>query len=402
MSGFRAALVEGIHPSAERYLREHGYAEVVSLPASAAEREVREAIRGAHLVGIRSRTPFDAKRFGECAELLALGCFCIGTDRVDLAAGAARGVPVFNAPHSNTRSVAELVIGLAIMLLRDVARKNALVHAGRWPKSATGSREARGKTIGIVGYGHIGSQVSILAEALGMRVLYFDVEVKLPLGNAQPCRSLDELLAGSDLVTLHVPETPLTRGMIGAPQLARMRPGAALVNTSRGSVVDLDALAAAVRDGRLSGAAVDVFPEEPESNEARFESPLRALDNVILTPHVAGSTGEAQEKIGVEVAQKLHHHASRGSTMGAVNFPELNLAEHEGAIRVLHVHRNVPGVLRQINRIVADAGLNVVGQHLQTLHETGYVVLDVEGPRPPDLAGPLRAVPGTIRARVLG
>ncbi len=397
----KIALVEGIHPSAVAYLRDHGFSDLVSLPADAPEAEVRAALRGAQLAGIRSRTRLDAELFQEADGLLAVGCFCIGTDQVDLPAAAARGIPVFNAPHSNTRSVAELVIGFVIMLLRDAYRKSVQAHAGRWAKTAAGSREVRGKTLGIVGYGHIGSQLSVLAESMGMRVIYHDIQVKLPLGNAEPVRSLDALLERADIVTLHVPQTPATRGLLGAPELARMRRGAALINTSRGTVVDLEALAAALREGRLSGAAIDVFPEEPSSNGAPFESPLRGAESAILTPHIAGSTQEAQEKIGVEVARKLSHYATRGATVGSVNFPELHLAEHAGALRILHIHRNVPGVLRQINRIVAEAGHNIVGQHLQTLHDVGYVVLDVEDGGTAPILPALQAIPGTIRARLL-
>ncbi|MGQ0614053.1 MAG: phosphoglycerate dehydrogenase [Planctomycetaceae bacterium] len=397
----RIALVEGIHPSAVAYFRDHGFQDLISLPADAPEAEVAAALRGAQLVGVRSRTRLDAPLFAEAPDLMAVGCFCIGTDQVDLPAAATRGIPVFNAPHSNTRSVAELVIGFVIMLLRDAVRKNVQAHAGRWSKSAAGSREVRGKTLGIVGYGHIGSQLSVLAESMGMRVIYHDIQVKLPLGNAEPVRSLDALLVRSDIVTLHVPQTPETRGLIGAPELARMRRGAALINTSRGTVVDLEALAAALRQARLSGAAVDVFPEEPGSNGAPFDSPLRGIESAILTPHVAGSTQEAQEKIGAEVARKLTHYAARGATVGAVNFPELHLADHAGALRILHIHRNVPGVLRQINRIVAEEGLNIVGQHLQTLHDVGYVVLDVELAGPTALLPALQAIPGTIRTRLL-
>jgi D-3-phosphoglycerate dehydrogenase / 2-oxoglutarate reductase len=400
-SALSVVLLEGVHASAVEYLHAHGFPRVERLTGALDRAALHSAVRSAHLLGVRSRTRVDAAALAAAPELLALGAFCIGTSQLDLEAAAARGVPVFNAPHSNTRSVAELVLGYTILLLRDVHRKSVAAHAGRWLKGSTGSHEVRGKTLGIVGYGHIGSQVSVLAEGLGMRVLYYDVEVKLPLGNAQPTRALDELLPQCDVVTLHVPDTPLTRGMVGRREIALLRPGAKLVNTSRGTVVDLEALADALRAGHVGGAAVDVFPEEPATNDEPFRTPLQGLDNVLLSPHVAGSTVEAQEKIGVEVARKLAHYATRGATAGAVNFPQLALGEVRTACRVLHVHRNVPGVVRAINDILADAGLNVAGQVLDTHGEVGYVAVDVEGDPPPDLLERVRAVPATVRARVV-
>jgi len=397
----RLLLLEGIHESAVDLLRRGGYTNVDLRPAALPRDELMEAIADVHVVGIRSRTQLDAEVLERAARLIAVGCFCIGTNQVDLAAAARRGIPVFNAPHSNTRSVAELVIGLTIMLMRGVFEKNHAVHAGTWPKSAAGSHEVRGKTIGIVGYGHIGSQVSILAEGLGMQVRYFDIVDKLPLGNAQPLESLEALLGAADVVTLHVPQTPLTNGMIDAARLACMRRGAFLINTSRGVVVDQEALAAAVRDGRVGGAAVDVFPKEPHSRDGAVESPLRGLGRVVLTPHVAGSTREAQEKIGAEVAAKLAAFSDRGATVGAVNFPELSLAAHSGTHRILHIHRNVPGMLQQINKAVADDEINVLAQHLETAGEIGYVVLDIEKVGSSRLFAKLKDIPGTIRARLL-
>jgi len=397
----RIVLCEGIHPSAVRLLEEHGYTQVESIPRAPSPSELKELVKDARILGIRSRTILDRDAIAAGSKLVAIGCFCIGTDQVDGEFAAERGIPVFNAPHANTRSVAELVIGLAIMLERDTFHKSGLVHAGSWPKSAKGAREVRGKTIGIVGYGHIGSQVSILAEGLGMRVLFYDIVPKLPLGNAAPVSSLEELLGASDVVTLHVPQTPATTNMIDAQRIAAMRKGAFLINTSRGVVVDPAALAAALREGHLAGAAVDVFPSEPRSPEAPLESPLRGIPNVILTPHVAGSTEEAQEKIGAEVAAKLLAYSDRGSTVGAVNFPELSLTPHGDANRILHIHGNVPGVLQRINSAIAAEGINVLAQHLETRKSIGYVVFDIEKTESTSLLERLKAIPGTIRARIL-
>jgi len=397
----RIVLCEGIHASAIAYFEQHGYTQIESLSRAPSPSELRQLASSAHILGIRSRTVLDRDALSAGTKLIAVGCFCIGTDQVDGEFAADRGVPVFNAPHANTRSVAELVIGLSIMLERDTFRKSGLVHAGSWPKSAKGAREVRGKTIGIVGYGHIGSQVSILAEGLGMRVLFHDIVPKLPLGNAAPVATIEELLAAADVVTLHVPQTPATTNLMDEARIRAMRKGAFLVNTSRGVVVDQKALAAALRDGHLAGAAVDVFPSEPRSPDAPLDSPLRGIPNVILTPHVAGSTEEAQEKIGAEVASKLVVYSDRGSTVGAVNFPELTLASHEGANRVLHIHENVPGMLQRINSAIAAEGINVLAQHLETRARIGYVVLDIEKQASTALLGRLRAIPGTIRARIL-
>ena len=393
----RVLLLEGIHDSTERALVRVGYTHVDChdvLPPL-------EELKDVRLLGIRSRTQVDQAVLDATPKLMAIGCFCIGTNQVDLNAAAERGVPVFNAPHSNTRSVAELVIGLTIMLLRGTFAKSRAVRRGTWPKTAPGSHEVRGKTMGIVGYGHIGSQVSILAEALGMNVVYYDIEQKLPLGNAHAVDSLDEILEVADLVTLHVPLTELTDGMMNADKLRKMRPGASLINTSRGAVVDQEALATALKDGHLGGAAVDVFPEEPRSNDAALESPLRELDDVILTPHVAGSTLEAQEKISAEVASKLVGYSDRGATMGAVNFPQLSLAAHTRAHRILHIHGNVPGMLQQINAVLAEDNINVLAQHLETANGIGYVVLDIEKVASTRLYARLKQIEGTIRARIL-
>jgi len=397
----RVVLFENIHASAAEAFAGQGYTSVETFDASPSPEELRKVLETAHVIGIRSRTVLDAAALEPGRKLFAIGCFCIGTNQVDLDFAAQRGVPVFNAPHSNTRSVAELVTGLTIMLQRDTFRKSEMVHAGSWPKTAQGSREVRGKTLGIVGYGHIGSQVSVLAEGLGMRILFHDIVPKLPLGNAEPVDSLADLLARADVVTLHVPQTRETTGMIDAARLKQMRPGSFLINTSRGVVVDLEALAAALEDGHIAGAAVDVFPEEPRSKDAALESPLRGIRNVILTPHVAGSTMEAQEKIGVEVAGKLISYSDRGSTVGSVNFPQLTLAPHEDAHRILHIHENVPGVLNQINQAIAEANINVTGQHLETRNNIGYVVLDIEKLASSRLLKHLRLVEGTIRARIL-
>jgi len=339
----------------------------------------------------------------EARRLIAVGCFCIGTNQVDTNTAESLGVPVFNAPYSNTRSVAELVIAEAVMLARGIPQKNALCHRGGWMKSAAGSIEVRGKTLGIVGYGHIGTQVGVLAESLGMQVLYFDIEPKLALGNAQAVRSLDDLLARADVVSLHVPETPETKWMIGAPQLANMRAGSMLINAARGTVVDIDALAASLKSGHLSGAAIDVFPVEPQGNNDKFVSPLIGMDNVILTPHVGGSTLEAQDNIGREVAAKLLRYSDNGSTLSAVNFPEVSLPGHPNSQRLLHIHKNVPGILSRINEIFSRESINIDAQFLQTDTKVGYVVIDVStsAEHAGDLKDALAAIPGTLRARVL-
>ncbi|MBW8824117.1 MAG: phosphoglycerate dehydrogenase [Xanthomonadales bacterium] len=396
-------LLEGISPRAADAFRSAGYTRIEEHAKALPEDELKRRIAEAHIVGLRSRTQLTAEVLAEARKLMAVGAFCIGTNQIDLAAAKALGVPVFNAPYSNTRSVAELVIAEIIMMFRGVPARNMQCHRHGWSKSATGSHEARGKTLGIIGYGHIGTQLGLLAEALGMQVMFHDIETKLALGNARPAVDLDDLLQRADVVSLHVPETPATRLMFGAPQLARMKPGAHLVNASRGTVVDIDALADALHAGHVGGAAVDVFPVEPESNNDRFESPLCGIDNVILTPHIGGSTLEAQENIGLEVAAKLLRYSDNGSTLSAVNFPEVSLPEHAGSHRLLHIHRNVPGVLSAINDIFGRRGINIDGQYLRTDPQLGYVVIDVgvDALQSGELRNELAAIPGTLRTRVL-
>lgn len=397
----RIVLLEGVHQNAVDALLADGYTNIVRHARSLSGDALAEAVADAHMVGIRSRTQLTDAVFGSAKKLMAVGCFCIGTNQVDLDAAARRGVPVFNAPFSNTRSVAELVIAETIMLMRGIPERSALAHRGGWLKSADGSYEVRGKTLGIIGYGHIGTQTGILAESLGMRVIYHDVETKLPLGNAQPAASLAALLAAADVVTLHVPETRETQNMIGAAELAAMKAGAKLINASRGTVVDIDALAAALNGGHLSGAAIDVFPAEPKGNDDEFLSPLRGLDNVILTPHIGGSTVEAQANIGAEVAAKLIRYSNNGSTLSAVNFPEASLPAHPGTARLLHIHENQPGVLAAINETFGRLGINISAQYLQTTPTLGYVVIDTDSPAPEAAVEALSAVPGTIRCRVV-
>jgi len=396
-------LLEGVDQSAVDAFREDGYSDVEYHLKSLPEKQLLAAVRKAAFIGIRSATQLTAAVFEAAEKLVGVGCFCIGTNQVDLAAAQQKGVPVFNAPFSNTRSVAELVIAETIFLMRGVPSRNAAAHRGGWPKTATGSHEVRGKCLGIVGYGHIGTQVGVLAEGLGMRVIFHDVEKQLVLGNATQAASLDELLEHADVVTLHVPETPLTHNMIGADQLARMKPGAKLINASRGTVVEIEPLAEALRSERIGGAALDVFPSEPKSGE-EFVSPLRGFENVILTPHIGGSTEEAQKNIGKEVADKLIRYSNNGSTLAAVNFPEVSLPAHAGKHRILHIHRNQPGVLSGINAIFSEEKINVAAEYLQTNAQIGYVVIDVD-PGERDSTAQLRkrldGVPGTIRTRLL-
>ncbi|MGY3609748.1 MULTISPECIES: phosphoglycerate dehydrogenase [unclassified Bradyrhizobium] len=399
----RVLLLEGVNDSAVRLFDANGYTEVERLPKALGAKELKQALSGVHMLGIRSRTQLTADVIEAADRLIAVGCFSVGTNQVDLDAARRLGIPVFNAPYSNTRSVAELTIAEVVMLLRKVFPRSVAAHTGGWDKSAEGSREVRGKTLGIVGYGNIGSQLSNLAEAMGMRVIFFDQTDKLRHGNTEPVETLDELLAASDVVSLHVPETPATANMIGERELRQMRQGAYLINNSRGTVVDLDALARVLGEGWLAGAAVDVFPVEPASNADRFVSPLQGLSNVILTPHVGGSTEEAQDRIGGEVARKLIDYSDVGSTLGAVNFPQVQLPARPTGTRFIHVHRNVPGVLRQVNDAVSRHGINILAQYLQTDPEVGYVVLetDVVGGEGEGLLADLRAVDGTIRVRVL-
>jgi len=394
-------LLEGIHPSAIKVLQAAGYTQIESLTGALAGDELNARIADAHFVGIRSRTQLTAQVFAHAPKLVAVGCFCIGTNQVDLQVARERGIVVFNAPFSNTRSVAELVLAEAILLLRGVPAKNAAAHRGSWLKSADDAYEIRGKTLGIVGYGSIGTQLSVLAEALGMHVVFFDVATKLSLGNARQVPELRDLLAQSDVVSLHVPETQATQWMIDEAEIAAMKPGSVLINASRGTVVRIEPLAEALRQKKLLGAAIDVFPVEPRSNNDVFESPLREFDNVILTPHVGGSTIEAQENIGVEVAEKLVKYSDNGTSTSSVNFPEVALPAHPGKHRLLHIHRNVPGVLSEINKVFADNCINIASQYLQTDDAIGYVVIDIDAVHSDMALVKLADVPGTIRSRVL-
>jgi D-3-phosphoglycerate dehydrogenase / 2-oxoglutarate reductase len=400
----RILLLENVHADAKANLEAEGF-EVELVKKALTEDELCRAIPGAIAVGIRSKTRITPKVLEAAADLRAIGAFCIGTNQIALDEANRRGVPAFNAPFSNTRSVAEMILCEIVMLARRLGDRSAEMHRGRWTKSAEGSREIRGKTVGIVGYGHIGRQVGVLAESFGMHVLFYDTVGRLPMGNNRAAGSLDDLLGQSDFVTLHVPETPQTKGMIGERELGRMKRGALLLNASRGTVVEIPALAEAIRSGRIGGAAVDVFPWEPESNEQEFVSELRGLPNVILTPHVGGSTEEAQVAIGHEVSNTLIRFLKFGSTLGAVNFPLADLAPRLGAHRFTHVHRNVPGVLRDVNRIVSEASANVVGQVLATDSDVGYLVMDVlEDPVRRvgvELCERMRALETTISARLL-
>ncbi|MFO1371636.1 MAG: phosphoglycerate dehydrogenase [Candidatus Competibacteraceae bacterium] len=403
-SRIKILLLEGVHTSAVEALQADGYTNIEFHLKALPETQLLNSIGDAYFVGIRSATQLTAKVFEHAPRLIGVGCFCIGTNQVDLDAAQERGIPVFNAPFSNTRSVAELVLGEIILLLRGIPYRNALAHRGGWVKTATGSYEVRGKCLGIVGYGHIGTQVGLLAEALGMQVVFYDIETKLALGNARPVVSLEALLEVADVVTLHVPETPQTYRMISAEQVARMKPGARLINAARGTVVDIDALVQALESKHLAGAAIDVFPAEPKGNDDEFISPLRHFDNVLLTPHVGGSTEEAQQNIGLEVAGKLIKYSNNGSTLTSVNFPEVSLPEHLGKHRLLHIHRNQPGVLSQINAIFSEQQINIASQYLQTNAKIGYVVIDVDGDQRDktlQLKERLKAVAGTIRTRIL-
>ncbi len=399
----RILLLEGVHDSAVALLAASGYASVTRLSGALDGEALARALEGVHVVGIRSRTQLTADIVAGADKLIAVGCFCIGTNQVALDAAAIRGIPVFNAPYSNTRSVAELVMGEIVMLLRRIFPKSVSAHAGGWDKSAADSWEVRGKTLGIVGYGSIGSQLSVLAEAFGMNVLYHDTAAKLGHGNARAVPTLHELLGRSDVVSLHVPQTPETDGLIGEAEIRAMKPGSFLLNNARGNVVDLHALALALDNRHLLGAAIDVFPHEPGSNAQRFVSPLQNRDNVILTPHIGGSTAEAQERIGVEVAAKLIEYSDVGATLGAVNFPQVQLPPRPRGTRFMHVHRNTPGILRRINEVFSESGINIAAQFLQTDGELGYVVVEADSDRADDVAilGRLRALDGTIRARLL-
>ena len=400
-SKIKFLLLEGIHESALRTLKSHGYKNIEAVKGSISEQELLKKVTDIHFIGIRSRTQLTEVVFSAAEKLLAVGCFCIGTNQVNLDAALTKGVPVFNAPYSNTRSVAELVIAQAILLLRRVPEKNLLAHQGIWQKSAAGSFEARGKKLGIVGYGSIGSQLSVLAESMGMKVFLHDSVTKLPLGNAIQVDSLEALMRECDVLSLHVPENPETRNMIGANELQWMRPESVLINASRGSVVDLDALAEALKENRIAGAAIDVFPREPASNRDEFLSPLRGIPNCILTPHVGGSTMEAQENIGIEVCEKLIKYSDNGTSFNSVNFPEVTLPAYFGKHRLLHIHQNRPGVLSEINTVFSKSGINISSQYLQTNNEVGYVVMDVDAEHSKEALNRLNEISGTIRCRVL-
>lgn len=394
-------LLEAVHSSAVDRLKKSGYENIELLKTSLEGDELIEKIADAHFLGIRSRTQLSEPVFEAAQKLLAVGCFCIGTNQVDLNAALLRGIPVFNAPFSNTRSVAELVIGQAILLLRGIPEKNALLHRGIWQKAAHGSFEARGKKLGIVGYGNIGSQLSVLAESMGMKVYLYDVVTKLPLGNATQLDSLQELMSECDVISLHVPENDETREMISGEQLGWMKPGSVLINASRGSVVDIDALADALESSAIGGAAIDVFPVEPKSNDEEFLSPLRKFDNCIITPHVGGSTMEAQENIGIEVSEKLIKYSDNGSSFASVNFPEVTLPAHPGNHRLLHIHKNTPGILTEINSVFSETGINISSQYLQTNEQVGYVVIDIDVQYSKMALDRLNQIDGTIRCRVL-
>ena len=393
-------LLENIHPVAAAAFRADGFA-VESVSGALPEAELAARVRDAHILGIRSKTQVTPRVLDEARRLLAVGAFCIGTNQVSLEHANRRGVPCFNAPFSNTRSVAELILAEIVVLSRHLGDRSREVHAGSWKKVAVGSHEVRGKTVGIVGYGHIGSQIGVLAEAFGMRVVFFDVATKLPMGNNRALPRLEDVCAEADFVTLHVPETPQTKNMFGAGELAAMKPGACLLNASRGTVVDIEALAAAIKSGHVGGAAVDVYPSEPESNSEGFTSPLRGLPNVILTPHIGGSTEEAQEAIGREVSTSLMKFINTGTTTGAVNFPQIELPITRGTHRVLNVHQNVPGVLRDINKIVSDRHANIRAQVLSTDADIGYLVMDLDHDVSGDVKKAVGELPTSIKTRIL-
>jgi D-3-phosphoglycerate dehydrogenase len=396
----KVLLLENIHPSAHELFNTEGFhLELVSGALSV--EELSKRIEDVHVLGIRSKTRVTDAALKNAKRLLTIGCFCIGTNQVDLSGANHRGIPVFNAPFSNTRSVAEMIIAEVVMLSRHFGDRVQEMHAGKWRKVATGSFEVRTKTLGIVGYGHIGRQVGVIAEAMGMRVLFFDIAAKLPMGNNRATRTLEELLSQSDFVTLHVPETPATRGMMGKNEIAAMRAGSYLLNASRGTVVDIDALAEAIKSKHVAGAAIDVFPHEPETNSDGFETPLRGLPNVVLTPHIGGSTAEAQEAIGREVGAALIKFVNAGVTTGAVNFPHVDIAPTPGKHRILNVHRNVPGVLRDINRLVSDKGANIAAQVLATDPEIGYLVMDLDQDVSRDVKNAVAALDTNIKTRIL-
>jgi len=393
--------LENISDAAVRHFKESGYASVRKLTGALPEDQLVEAVKDVHLLGIRSKTQITPKVLAAAKKLQAIGCFCIGVNQVDLKSAKNNGVVVFNAPYSNTRSVAELVIGLAIMLIRRIPDKSKAAHDGVWLKEAKGSYELRGKTLGIIGYGNIGAQVSVLAEALGMKVIFYDTVTKLPLGNAVAKKTLKDVVSQADIITLHVPETAQTKNMINKTVIKQIKKGAILLNYARGEVVDLEALAAALKEGQLSGAAVDVYPWEPEKNGDKFTTPLQGLPNVILTPHIGGSTEEAQENIGEDVSNKLFQYLETGMTIGSHTVPPLSLPHQEGTHRILHIHKNVPGVLSEINSTLSSHKINILGQYLKTNDEIGYVVLDVDKRLSNQALQLLKDVKNTIKARLL-
>ena len=397
----RILFLENISDAAVKNFRTNEYTNVEKITKALTEDDLVKEIKDVHILGIRSKTQITKKVLDAAKKLQAIGCFCIGVNQVDLKAATKNGVVVFNAPYSNTRSVAELVIGLSIMLIRRIPDKNKAAHEGTWMKDAKNSFELRGKTLGIIGYGNIGSQVSVLAEAMGMKVIFYDVETKLPLGNAEDAKSLKELLNLSDIITLHVPETSQTKNLINKTNLKYFKKGAILINYARGEVVDLDALRKAIIDGAIGGAAVDVFPVEPEKNGDRFQTPLQDLPNVILTPHIGGSTEEAQENIGEDVSNKLFNYLEKGITFGSHTVPALALPPQEGSHRILHIHNNVPGVLSEINTTLSKNNINILGQYLKTNEEIGYVVLDVDRQISSKALQLLKEVKQTIKVRML-
>ncbi len=397
----KVLLLEGIHESAVKLMHEHGYQNVEHISHALDKDELVDKIKDVHMIGIRSRTELSKEVLIGANKLIAIGCFSIGTNQVDKKTAKSLGIPVFNAPFSNTRSVAELVIAESIMLMRSLSKLSANAHNGKWLKTAKDSHEIRGKCLGIIGYGHIGSQVSILAEALGMKVIYYDIEKKLSLGNASPCKSPEELLKTADIVTLHVPSTKLTKEMIGAKEIAIMKKGSLLINASRGDVVEYYSVAEALKTGQLLGVAADVFPNEPSSNSEPFEFILRGMDNVILTPHVGGSTLEAQENIGTEVAEKMIHYSDVGSTLGSVNFPQISLTPNKDLQRFLHIHKNQPGVMQDVNGIFSKKGINIASVFLQTDQEIGYVIIDTESQLDDTILKELKEIKHTIKARML-
>lgn len=397
----RFLMLEGLHDNAFQVLSEAGYHNVENIKTALDEAQLIEKIKDAHFIGIRSRTHLTAEILQHAKKLIAIGCFCIGTNQVDLTTARQLGIPVFNAPYSNTRSVAELVLAQIIMLMRGIPQKNAVVHRGGWNKSATDSYEVRGKTLGIIGYGSIGAQLSVLAESLGMKVIYHDTITKLPLGNARQVASLDELLQNANVISLHVPDLPTTRGMIGKRELALMKPKSYIINAARGKCIIIDDLVDALRAGHILGAGIDVFPQEPKSAHEEFISPLRDFDNVILTPHIGGSTQEAQANIGLEVAEKFVRYCEQGDSLSAVNFPNVSIAVKAGTHRLLHIHQNVAGVLSQINSSFAKAGINILAQNLMTEDDVGYLVMDVDNNNSTTALEKLKAIPETIKVRVL-